>query len=522
MELLTSEQMQAYDRQTIDELGIPGAVLMVNAGRAAVAELVKKYADLAPGPVLVLAGKGNNGGDGYVMALALKALGWQVQTLVLADRAQIAGDARLQLQALDDSGAEPAFVSTETELASRLEACREAALVVDAIFGTGLSSPVRGLAAVAIDWINRFAGPVLAVDIPSGVDASSGRICGVAVKADLTVSFAFAKIGQVVFPGVERVGELKVADIGIPQELAVKRNNPVRLETGATVRELFPLRPLTGHKGTFGHLLVIAGSAGKTGAAVLTAEAAMRVGAGLTTLAAPQPIQPVLAGKLLEVMTEAVGSGDAFLGEGDLPRLQELGRDKQALAIGPGLGTAKTTLDLVCQLVTESNQPLVIDADALNAIATQRHLLKHVQNRQLVLTPHPGEMARLTGLSIGDIEADRIAVARQFALDHRLVLVLKGARTLTALPDGSVYVNSSGNPGMASGGMGDVLTGMIGGLLAQGVAPDMAARLAVFWHGQAGDDLAATMGDCGLLAGDLLRRLPETRLAILKNGGERC
>jgi len=522
MELLTSDQMRRCDRQTIDELGIPGAVLMDNAGRAAVVELLDKYSGLAPGPVLIVSGKGNNGGDGFVMARALKELGWQVRTLVLADRESISGDARLHLLQLLGAGADPVFVDTDSELKANLAASRDAVLVIDAILGTGLVSEVRGLAAAAIDWINEFSGPVVAVDVPSGIDASSGRICGVAVKADLTVSFAFAKIGQVVYPAAELVGELKVVDIGIPRHLADNRSEPVRLDTAATVTGLFPPRPLTGHKGTFGHLLVIAGSTGKTGAAVLAAEAAMRVGAGLTTLAAPAAVQPVLAGKLLEVMTEPVGDATSVLSAADFSRLQQLGRDKQALAMGPGLGSAETTQELICRLVTESELPLVLDADALNALATQRHLLKHLRNRKLILTPHPGEMARLTGLTIAEIEADRIAVARRFAVGNQLVLVLKGARTLTALPDGTVYVNSSGNPGMASGGMGDVLTGMLGGLLAQGVAPAAAARLAVFWHGRSGDDLAAHMGHSGIVAGDLLRRLPATRLTLLQNGGEPC
>jgi ADP-dependent NAD(P)H-hydrate dehydratase / NAD(P)H-hydrate epimerase len=521
MYLVTSEQMRRYDRQTIEDLGVPGAILMENAGRAAVAELLLHYGQLAPGPVLLLAGKGNNGGDGFVMALALQLSGWQVRTLVLAGVEQIVGDARFHLEELLETGADVSFAEDPDVLAQQLEKSAGAALLVDAILGTGLEADVRGLAVDAINWINVFSGPVVAVDVPSGLNASNGRICGIAVKADLTVSFAFAKIGLVVYPGAGLVGKLKVVDIGIPQQLACDDPDVVRFETTDSAGALFPLRPETGHKGTFGHLLVVAGSRGKTGAAALTAEAGMRVGAGLTTLATAASVEPILAAKLLEVMTEPVGSSERELGLEDFDRLKQLARDKQALVIGPGLGSEPQTVELICRLVAEAELPLVIDADGLNALSRNRHLLQRGRSPR-VLTPHPGEMARLIGLSTAEVETDRIGIARSFAVQNGVVLVLKGARTVTALPDGSVFINSSGNQGMASGGMGDVLAGMIGGLLAQGVRAGEATRLAVFWHGRAGDDLSLTMGTCGFLASDLVRHLPQTRLGLLQNGGRVC
>jgi NAD(P)H-hydrate epimerase len=521
MYLLTAEQMRKYDRRTIDELGVPGAVLMENAGRAAATELRLRYGRLAPGPVLIFAGKGNNGGDGFVVALALRQQGWQVRTLVLAGVEHIVGDARLHLDALLETGADVCFVTDSDGLKRLLAKPFGASLLVDAILGTGLESDVRGLAAEAINWINGFPGPVVAVDVPSGVNASTGDVCGVAVKAELTVTFAFAKIGLVVFPGAGQVGALKVADIGIPQQLAADDPERVRFETLESAGPLFPPRPANGHKGTFGHLLVVAGSCGKTGAAALTAEAGLRVGAGLATLATAASVQPILATKLLEVMTEPLGLNERALGLADFDRLKELARDKQALVVGPGLGAEPQTAELICRLVAEAEQPLVVDADGLNALSRNRHLLRGGRS-PMILTPHPGEMARLTGLPIAEIETDRVGVARSFAINNGIVLVLKGARTVTALSDGSVFINSSGNPGMASGGMGDVLAGMIGGLLAQGVSAGEAARLAVYWHGRAGDDLSLSMGTCGLLAGDLLRHLPQTRLGILRNGGSLC
>lgn len=517
MKLLTADEMRELDRRAIEEIGIPGVVLMENAGRGAAEQLCRRFSDLWPGPALILAGKGNNGGDGYVIARHLLNRGWRVRTVVLTDEAQVSGDAAINLRALQRSGGELAFATDDGRLSRALRQGRDARLVVDALFGTGLASEIVGHYATAIDWVNAAGLPVLAVDIPSGVDATSGRILGRAVGADLTVTFALHKLGHALYPGAGLCGDLEVVDIGIPAPLLAKAGDRHQMVDAAAAISLLPARPATGHKGTFGHLLVVAGSTGKAGAAAMTAEGGLRSGAGLVTVACPASVQAALAIKLTEAMTEPLAEVDGALSLQALAALQQLAGGKSALALGPGLGQADETFALVRRLVRESPLPLVLDADGLNAIVEHLAVLRERPPGSAVLTPHPGEMARLTGRTVAEVEADRVGVARAFARRHRVVLVLKGARTVTALPDGRVRLNGSGNPGLASGGMGDVLTGLIGGLLAQGLSPAAAAVLGVYLHGRAADRLQQTLGNAGMIAGDLLRELPVTRKELFDN-----
>ncbi len=510
MRVLTAEQMRELDRRTIEEIGVPGVVLMENAGRGAVELLCAEYAELFPGPVLILCGKGNNGGDGYVMARHLLNRGWLVDTLLLAEADKIVGDAATNLRALRAQGGPLTSISDVEGLQAEL-ALRQPKLVVDALFGTGLNDTLRGIAVQAVDWMNGFRGPVLAVDIPSGVDGSSGRQLGCAVKADLTVSFAAAKLGHLLSPGRDLCGDLRIVDIGIPPHLADALDENYLWMNAEYAAELIPPRPRSGHKGTFGHLLVIAGSQGKSGAALLASAAGLRSGAGLVTLAAPQSLQPILAAALPEIMTEPLAEQQGGLAAAATVELERLSSGKQALAVGPGLGQGTAISALMRALLELARQPLVIDADALNALVGHLDCLRHCKGVTPVLTPHPGEMARLCGISIAEVEADRVKVARDFALRHQVVLVLKGAPTLVAAPDGSLAINGSGNPLLASGGSGDVLTGLIGGLLAQGMEPFRAAQLGVFLHGAAADRLAEKMGNAGLLAGELAAEIPLIR-----------
>jgi NAD(P)H-hydrate epimerase len=516
MKVLTAAQMQAVDRCTIDEIGIPGVVLMENAGRGVAEEIMRRFALAGPHSALVLAGKGNNGGDGYVVARHLLNGGWNVQTLVLAERDAITGDAEVNLSALEKCGGQVGFAPDAGTLQSYLATVGEFTVLIDALFGTGLTKPVQGVNLPAVEWLNRQSAPVVAVDIPSGVDASTGRIMGNAVNAALTISFAYPKIGQVSYPGAGLVGELAVVDIGIPRQVARQVSTDCLLIDTDEGRCLLPERSRDDHKGTFGHLLVLAGSAGKCGAAVMAAESGLRGGAGLVTLACPQSIQPTVASQLTEVMTAPLADsrGEACLQA--LAELITLAEGKQALAIGPGVGLSGETGGLIRLLVQDTTLPLVIDADGLAALHGHMNILEKKVDRQIVLTPHPGEMARLTGVSIAEIQADRFTVARDFAERHQLVLVLKGARTLIASPDGRVHVNNSGNPGLASGGMGDVLTGLIGSFLAQGLEAFDAATLGVYLHGLAADRLLNTFGDAGLLATDVMREIPAARQALSK------
>jgi NAD(P)H-hydrate epimerase len=513
MELVTAEQMQAIDRNAIEALGIPGAVLMENAGRAAAREIQAEFRALFPGSVLVLAGAGNNGGDGYVIARILGDAGWRVRTLILAEPGRICGDAALMLQILQRLNAEVRFVSAVTQLGEEFTAAAPV-LIVDALLGTGLSAEVSGLYREAIDLINRDPSRVVAVDIPSGVQGSDGRVMGLAVRADLTLSFDSGKIGQASRPGADFVGELRVLDIGIPRSNRPTATISCDLLDSPAAKELLPARANTGHKGSFGHLGVVAGSAGMTGAAALCSEAGLRSGAGLVTLTSPGGLHDILAVKLTEVMTRVLSAQRNWLVPENVAEILTLSADWQALVVGPGLGRSPETVQAVRQLVAGSRSPLILDADGLNAFAGAAELLTARKSPTLVLTPHPGEFSRLIGSSVAEIEADRFRLARQFAMKYKLVLLLKGARTLIADPGGRVRINSSGNPGLATGGSGDVLSGLIGGLLAQGLTAFAAASLGAWLHGAAADLLATELGCAGLLAGDLLKVIPVARFQL--------
>ncbi len=519
--LLTAEQIRELDRRAIDELGIPGPVLMENAGRGATDRLEQHFAGLFPGPVRICVGKGNNGGDGFVIARHLVNRGWTVQLVSLAAPEAFAGDARLNFDIWQKGGGELHFATDSAAWKALQVRLPQPRLIVDALFGTGLASEVRGHYATVIDAINASGLHVLAVDIPSGVDATRGKILGTAVAATLTVTFAAGKPGLFLEPGASRCGTVETVDIGIPTAFMATLQPTLFHSDVAAVCPLWPARPRNGHKGSFGHLLLLAGSRGKSGAAALSAQAALRAGAGLVTVASPESAQRDLAIKLTEVMTEPLPELEGGVALAAQPALAALCRAKEVVALGPGLGLAPETVALVRQLVPEIKAPLVIDADGLNAIVGVCDLLSSRSIGTTVLTPHPGEMARLCDCSIVEVEADRIGCARDFARRYGVVLVLKGAGTLIATPSGEVSINASGNPGMATAGMGDLLTGMIAALLAQGLETEQAAKLGVFWHGAAGDYVAKRLGTCGLLAGDLLPALPQSRNELLHKGETR-
>ncbi|MHB8707811.1 MAG: NAD(P)H-hydrate dehydratase [Desulfuromonadales bacterium] len=516
MKVLTAAAMQELDRRTIEEIGIPGAVLMENAGRGTAETIRNRFADLFPGPALILCGRGNNGGDGFVIARHLRDAGWLVTVVLLAGRSAVTGDAALMLGVFERSGGVVHEAPDASSLTALLGQGPTFRLCVDALLGTGFARAPEGQLAVAIDWLNRQTAPVVAVDLPSGVDADTGQVPGAAVHAALTVTFAFPKIGLVSYPGALCAGEVVIVPIGIPYSVAASASGDCLLVDAAEACAILPVRPADGHKGTFGHLLVMAGSLGKSGAAVMTAEAGLRAGAGLVTLACPAGMQQVAAAHLVEVMTAPLAEVGGAVSLQAMEELLALSDGKQAVALGPGLGATAETGALVRRFLKESELPAVVDADGLNALAGHAEVLARRRERATVLTPHPGEMARLSGQPVAAIQADRVTAARNFARSHGVVLVLKGARTVTALPDGRVCINDSGHAGMASGGMGDVLTGLIGGLLAQGMDAGAAATLGVYLHGLAGDRLRPAYGDAGLLATDLLHELPSARHSLTK------
>jgi len=517
MKLLAAEQIRELDRLAIEKVGIPGPVLMETAGRAVAEAICRHFASCTLGPLLVLAGKGNNGGDGYVIARTLTDRGWQVRTLVLAPAAEIRGDAAVHLRALKRSGGEVVHASTPDRL-SRALASQGWHVVVDALLGTGLSSEVQGLYRQAISWCNEQPAPVVSVDIPSGVDANGGRILGMAVQADLTVTFVAAKPGLVCYPGAACCGDLEVAEIGIPASLQGSQPVVGEFLDGAAAARLLPVRPRAGHKGSFGHLLVLAGSRGKSGAALLACDGGLHSGAGLVTLAVPASMQDLFMSRLREAMSLSLNDSEGVVSSAAYEQLMSALEHLDVLALGPGLGEAETTQVLVRRLVKDYSGPIVVDADGLNALVGHLELFDDRDGAIPVLTPHPGEMARLAGMAVADVEADRLGAALRFARSHRVVLVLKGAHTIIAAPDGRYRVNASGNPGLASGGMGDVLTGLVGGLLAQGMEPFDAAALAVFLHGHAADRLAERSGDAGMLASQVAAEIPAARKDLTNRG----
>ena len=514
MRLVKASEMQEMDRLTIEEVGIPGVVLMENAARGTTRAFLEHFEPPRESRVLFLCGRGNNGGDGYVMARYLHQRSYRVTVLVLSEFGKISGDALTNLGIIRRIGLDVREVPGSEAWESCRDLVKEADFVVDGILGTGLNAPVRGFYRQVIEEVNASGNAVTAIDIPSGLHADTGAVMGAAVKADLTATFGFPKVGQLLFPGASLVGRLVRIDIGIPAGIADRIPARCRLIEAPDLRELFRFERRDIHKGHRGHLLVLAGSTGKTGAAALTCLGALRAGSGLVTLGIPRSLNPVLESKLTEAMTfplpETQGGSLSLEGEEKILALLE---GKTALALGPGLGTHDETVRLVRRIVSQCPVPLVVDADGLNALAGDLTPLGACKGR-VILTPHPGEMARLTGLAHAEVQSDRADVAARFAQDHGCHLVLKGARSLVARPDGRIHVNPTGNPALASGGSGDVLTGLVGAFLARGFPAEKAAMAGVYLHGLAADLLAEEMGEAGVLAGDLTEVIPPLMAAL--------
>ncbi len=507
MKVLTSRQMKEIDRRTIEEIGIPGPVLMENAGLQIFRVLEALFPRLRDERIVIVAGKGNNGGDGLVVARHLYNHGAAPLVLLLAGRREIGGDAAINLKIAEKIGVVIKEAGSIEGWKKHRKALQEAVIILDAIFGTGLAKPASGIYAAAIKDINSAKGFKLAVDIPSGLSADSHDLIGPAVKADFTVTLAAPKIAHVFPPAEEWVGDLLVADIGIPRHLW---NDPELKLDLLEKRELYPAfkkRRKDSHKGTYGHLLIVAGSLGKTGAAVMAARAGLVSGAGLVTAALPAGCLPIVARSSVELMTEPLAeTQEKTVSREAVSRVLSLIRGKDALLIGPGLSTNESTCDFIWELLAKVRTPIVIDADGLNILALRPELLKSLP-RPAILTPHPGEFARLIGASTSDVLARKLELVAAFAREHDVHLILKGYRTLIADPTGRVYINSTGNPGMATGGTGDVLSGIAASFLMQLRNPLQAATAAVYVHGLSGDLAAEKLGERAMVAGDLIRFL---------------
>jgi NAD(P)H-hydrate epimerase len=482
---------------------------MENAGRRIAAEIAARFPDFARRTIAVVAGKGNNGGDGLVTARHLRNLGAEPVVLLLASKSELKGDAALNLAAAEKSGVEVVDVSTEMCWKKQAMTLAHASVIVDAVFGTGLQKPAEGLYARAIEDMNKARGFRLAVDIPSGLSSDSFEIVGPAIRADLTVTLAAPKIAHVFPPASELAGELVVADIGIPAFLLEDEKLSLEMIGRESILPYFAKRRRDGHKGTYGHLLVLAGSKGKAGAAVMAGKAALRMGAGLVTIGTADAAVPGVARGMMELMTEPLAdTAEGTIAASAVAAAEKLAKGKDAVVLGPGLTTQPSTAEFVRTLIPRLRVPLLVDADGLNILAGHLDLLRAAAG-PVVLTPHPGEFGRLTGLPVPEVLAKRLELAPRFAREHNVILVLKGFRTIVAAPNGRVYVNPTGNPGMATGGSGDVLSGMIGSQLVQSKDALGATLAAVYVHGMSGDLAAARLSEKALIAGDLIRFLPQ-------------
>lgn len=542
MYIVTAQQMRDLDQHTIQQLGIPALSLMESAGKAIAEEVIQwsnsakpEQADIPFGSSLsrvgqirsdknltvhdqrqhwlILVGKGNNGGDGLVAARYLQDAGIKVTLLYAQDPAEMTGDAAIQRDATRQSGIDVAIWNKDWEEESKWHSYTG---IVDALLGTGSKGEPRAPYDAMITAANRSGKPIIAADIPSGLHADTGEVAETCIQASVTVSLAFLKRGLVQYPGAGVAGDVVVRQIGIPRFTAQTLGVDTHLVTNEVLEHVLEVDPeraraVDGHKGTYGHVLIVGGSMNMSGAGLLASRAALRIGSGLVTWALPQALLPHIAGHVPELMlAPAVEGVDGKWERSSTDAILPLAEKCDVLAVGPGLGRFEQDGEWLQTLWEKTDQPLVLDADGLNMIAEADGLSSwQSRSADTVLTPHPGEMARLAGISTPEVQRDRIGIARDFAIKHGITLVLKGARTVIASADGRVYVNTTGHPGMATGGSGDALTGIIAGLLAQGLSGIQAATFGVHLHGHAGEVAAnqRTGNPASLLAGDLIESL---------------
>ncbi|MEW6570778.1 MAG: NAD(P)H-hydrate dehydratase [Nitrospirota bacterium] len=537
MKVVSAEEMQKIDTETIQSLGIPGSVLMERAGLAVAGRIKEIFGRRR---VIVISGSGNNGGDGLVVSRNLHNEDWDVMTFLISKPEYLKADALQQYRIASKMGVD--IRPIEELLTSHPSILIKHPIIVDAILGTGLTKEVKGLLADVIRFINRLKIPVVSIDIPSGISSDNGQIMGEAVKAEYTVTFGLPKRGHLLYPGVEHTGELIIENIGFPRDIIESDKIKVELIEKSHVSDLLPSRVRYSHKGDYGHVLVIAGSKGKTGAALMTAKASLRCGAGLVTLGIPESLSGIFQTRVTEEMTLILPDKDGALSSEALDQiLTFLDEKADVVAIGPGMGVSQDSRRIVMALMKNSTKPLVIDADGINSIEGGMSVFRKAK-APIIFTPHPGEMAKLlqgmrsetqnkktdpslttftkkrrggTAVSTKDVEKDRITIAMSFAEKSGTFLVLKGVPTVIAAPEGRAFINPTGNPGMATAGTGDVLTGMIAGFLGQNRHPLNASITAVFLHGMAGDIAAAQKGHHSLIASDIIENIP-TAIKSLK------
>ncbi len=507
MRILNAAQMREADRFTIEDIGIPSFVLMENAGRQVVSAIETAFESRLEGRVAVLCGRGNNGGDGFVVARTLVQRGIDATVFLIGSVADVRGDARLNLDILGRLGVTVVEIGDEQAWELHFSEISHCSLIVDAIFGTGLKAALGGMMETVVADVNTSGIPIVSIDLPSGLSADTPQLIGHCIDASMTVTLAAPKLPLVLPPGEAHAGDVVIADIGIPPEVLDGLEGPhIELLTPEQMRPLVPPRAPESHKGDFGRVTIIAGSRGKTGAAHLSAMGALKSGAGLVTVATPASCLATVAAMASEYMTEPLSdTKNGTVAAGAVETVLQFQND--VVACGPGLGRDAAVAAFVRSLLERSTAPLVLDADALTVLADDPSGLVGTEEREIIITPHPGEMARLVGATVEEVQANRIEVASNFATTRRLYVVLKGHRTIIATPEGHIYINPTGNPGMATGGTGDLLTGMIAAWLAQLLDAEAACRLAVFLHGAAGDLTENSVGQVAMTATDLMAHL---------------
>ncbi len=507
----TAKEMQACDRAAIMKYGVPSIVLMENAGRSVVDVIEKELGSVDGKLVYVICGKGNNGGDGFVVARHLHNRSAVVKVFLVSGRSQVKGDANVNLALLLDTIKSDKTKTLQFIVGTKAKTLNKQgtpSIIIDALFGTGFSGAVKGEYEKIIQWINESNATVVSIDTPSGVNADNGSVVSKAVKADITVTMGLRKVGLLVHRGRERSGMVHVADLGIPSIVYARSGIRTWLVEKEDVRRMLPRRPFDAHKHSVGKIFVLAGSKGLTGAAVMCSNSAMRAGAGAVVLGIPKSLLPIVSRKVTEVMPNPLEeTEDQSVGKKARQQINRFARWADVVVIGPGLGRNEETQELILELIVRLDRAMLIDADGLNALASNITVLKKRKNKT-ILTPHTGELSRLINVSAKEIESNRVEVARIWSRKLKAILVLKGAPTVTACPSGDVYINSTGNAGMATAGAGDVLTGTIAALWGQHMNTSEAAVSGVFVHGLAGDIAREKFGEMGLIASDIIKALP--------------
>lgn len=508
MKVVTRDQMKQLDKMAIEEFGIPGIVLMENAALAVFEEVMKSLEKKENKEVVIVCGRGNNGGDGFAVARHLANKDISVKVCIMGNPSLIDGDAKINYEIIHKMKIEIHPLAGVNNLKKFSDIVRECGVIVDAIFGTGLNSEVDSFIKEIIYIMNASEKEVISIDIPSGISAEDGTVCGAAVCAHKTVVLQLPKVGNMNYPGNEYNGQIILKDIGIPRAAMEHMNLTINLITKDMIKDILPLRKKNTYKGDYGKVYLVAGSTGMTGAAMLACEAALRSGAGLLKIPVPQSLNTIMEVRLTEAITLPLPDfNKGVLGIGDIQKVINTMKEADVIGIGPGSGQSREIEEFLRNIFEHFTKPIVLDADALNALAKRKELLELIKS-PVVITPHIGEMARLTGLDMEYIRNNRMKTALEYAKKWKMTVLLKGARTIVVGPNGEAYINETGNPGMATAGSGDVLTGIITGFIAQGIEPTKAAIAAAYVHGCAGDKAAEKFGEYGLIAGDMVKELP--------------